>query len=80
MSFTEYKFFIFFAIVYGSMWISKLVLSNKSIFVSTNKIILLSASYLLVAIVDWRFCLSLCVVTILVYFIALRLDRNPKFK
>ncbi len=80
MSFTEYKFFIFFAIIYGAMWISRLLLSKKSIFATINKIILLSASYLLVAIVDWRFCLSLCAVTSLVYLIALKLDRNTKSK
>ena len=80
MSFTEYKFFIFFAVVYVVMWILKLLFSKKDIFVTLNKIVLLSASYLLVAIVDWRFCFSLLFVTVLVYLIAIELDKGHKLK
>lgn len=80
MSFTEYRFFIFFAVVYAAMWVSKFLFSEKSFYTMSNKIILLSTSYLLVAIVDWRFCLSLLAVTILVYFAALGMDKKTKLK
>ncbi len=78
MSFTEYKFFVFFAAVYAVMWVSKLVLADKKCFVATNKVLLLISSYALTAIVDWKFCFSLILVTVTVYFAALRMGKNKK--
>jgi hypothetical protein len=66
MSFTEYKFFIFFAIVYATMWVSKFCISDKPYFTTANKILLLISSYALTAIVDWKFCISLSAVTVIV--------------
>ncbi len=74
MSFTEYRYFIFFAVVYVVMWISKLVLSNKRCFATTNKLLLLVSSYVLTAVVDWKFCFSLLAVTAIVYFAALKMN------
>ena len=78
MSFTEYRFFIFFVIVYAIMWIAKWLFLKKSVFTDLNKIILLLTSYVLVFIVDWKFCVSLFAVTAIVYFVAVALDRNQK--
>lgn len=78
MSFTEYRFFIFFAVVYIALWISKLTLGKSKAFVNANKIILLAASYALTAIVDWKFCFSLLLVTALTYITALKMGENPQ--
>ncbi len=78
MSFTEYKFFIFFAVVYALMWTSKIFLANKQYFTSANKVILLMSSYALTALVDWRFCISLFAVTVVIYFVALKISRNTQ--
>ncbi len=78
MSFTEYGFFAFFAVVYAAMWISKLLFGKKSSFASINKIILLAASYALTAFADWKFCFSLLLVTVLIYFIAIFINKNEK--
>ena len=79
MSFTEYRFFIFFAVIYIVMWLLKLTFSNKNFFTTINKTVLLVSSYVLTAIVDWRFCISLSVVTAIVYFTALRMGESFKF-
>ncbi|MBR2867937.1 MAG: MBOAT family protein [Clostridia bacterium] len=79
MSFTEYKFFIFFAIVYATMWVSKFCISDKPYFTTVNKLLLLISSYALTAIVDWKFCISLSAVTLIVYFVSLKITENSKF-
>lgn len=78
MSFTEYKFFVFFAAVYFVMWISKLILAGKKSFVTANKVLLLVSSYVLTALVDWKFCFSLLAVTVIVYLFALKMSENQK--
>ncbi len=78
MSFTEYRFFIFFAVIYIAMWLSKLLLGKSDAFIKTNKIILLIASYALTAIVDWRFCFCLLLVTVFTYITALKMGDNPQ--
>ncbi len=78
MSFTDYKFFIFFAVVYAVMWIAKCFFSEKNHFVPINKILLLVSSYALTAIVDWKFCFSILLVTVLIYVSALKLGNNDK--
>lgn len=81
MSFTEYKFVLFFAVVYALLWISKLIFSrSRDTFVSVNKIILLVSSYAFTAIADIRFCISLLAVTVLIYFIALKMDSSGRRK
>ncbi len=80
MSFTEYRFFIFFAVVYVLMWCAKLFVGRKSCFMTVNKVLLLVSSYALTAIVDLKFCLSLTLVIVLIYFLALGMNRNRKYR
>lgn len=60
------------------MWLLKLVFAGKKSFAVANKTALLISSYALTAIVDWRFCISLSVVTAIVYFAALKMNENFK--
>ena len=77
MSFTEYKFFVFFAAVYALLWISKLIFPRrKDAFVAVNKVILLVGSYVFIAMADIRFCLSVLAVTALIYFVALKMASS----
>lgn len=77
MSLTGYKFVLFFAIVYASLWISKLFFfRSKDTFVTVNKIILLVSSYVFMAMADIRFCISILAVTVLIYFIALKMGSS----
>ena len=80
MSFTEFRFLIFFAAVYVLLWGAKLFVGKKSCFVTVNKLLLLAASYALTAIVDPKFCLSLTLVIFAVYFLALGMHRNKKYR
>lgn len=80
MSFTEYRFFIFFAVVYVLAWCVKLLFGSKSCFVSVNNVLLLGASFALTAIVDWKFCFSLLLVIILIYFSALLINRQKQYR
>ncbi len=78
MSFTDYKFFIFFAVVYVAMWITKWIFSQRKNFTCINKVLLLLSSYALTAIVDWKFCFSILLVTVLIYVFALKLGNNDR--
>lgn len=80
MSFTEYRFFIFFAVVYVLLWCAKLIVGRKSCFMTVNKVLLLVASYALTAIVDLKFCFSLTLVIALIYFLALGINHSEKYR
>lgn len=79
MALTQFKFWIFFAIIYIILWIVKLIISKESKYlVRINKFILLIGSYAFVFLADWRACLSLIFVTIMIYFIAINIEKYQK--
>jgi alginate O-acetyltransferase complex protein AlgI len=73
MLFTEFRFFVFFAIVFGIYW---LLPTNQQ-----RKVLLLIGSYIFYAAWNWRFLILIIASTIIDFLIGLKLGSlDPKTK
>jgi len=78
MSFTDFRFIVFFIVVYVIMLLFKLF--KKNLNSNIVKIFLLFCSYLFVAYADIKFCICLVLLTIFTYFIGKYIDKNNNNK
>lgn len=80
MSLTDFRFILFFFAVYFGMWLLKWILEQKKCYVCVNKLVLLASSYVFMALIDYRFCICIFLLSLLAYFIAILCEKYPEKK
>ena len=73
MLFNSFDFLIFFSVFFVCYWFS---VKN----IKLQNIILLIGSYVFYSFTDWRFLLLLISISVLNYFLALRIERANNYK
>ena len=76
MSFTSFQFIIFFTVVYVLLWGSKWIFQKNENFTYIYEGILLVASYVFMALADWRFAICLFALTLIIYCSALNIKKH----
>ena len=79
MTLNSFKCAVFFAAVYGVMWLLRLTAGKRPWYAAANKWALLLASYAFMTAADWRFSLCLLALTAVTWLCGLRIP-NPNGK
>jgi len=73
MTLNSFKCAVFFAAVYGLMWVLRLAGEKRRWYNAANKWVLLLASYAFITAADWRFSLCLLALTAVTWICGLRI-------
>lgn len=76
MTLNSFSFVVFMGLLCLCMAAVKWFLSGKSYFAQVNTFILLIASYVFVAVIDLRYCVCIFLLTMVVYYSALQIEKG----